>query len=61
MPGLQARARAALAARLREQVREETLRVLKRKRIATLLVTQDPEEAMFLADRLALMRNGQLV
>ncbi|WP_207478541.1 ABC transporter ATP-binding protein [Arenibaculum pallidiluteum] len=50
-----------LDARLREQVRDETLHVLKRNGAATLLVTHDPEEAMFLADRIALMNRGRLV
>ncbi|HYE51156.1 MAG TPA: ABC transporter ATP-binding protein [Azospirillaceae bacterium] len=50
-----------LDARLREQVRDETLHVLKRSGAATMLVTHDPEEAMFLADRIALMRDGRLV
>jgi len=50
-----------LDARLREQVRDETLHVLKRTGAATMLVTHDPEEAMFLADRIALMRSGKLV
>jgi iron(III) transport system ATP-binding protein len=49
-----------LDARLREQVRDETLQVLKRNGAATLLVTHDSEEAMFLADRIALMRDGKL-
>ncbi|WP_207458690.1 ABC transporter ATP-binding protein [Azospirillum sp. SYSU D00513] len=50
-----------LDARLREQVRDETLHVLKQNGAATLLVTHDPEEAMFLADRIALMRAGRIV
>ncbi|MBP2290800.1 ABC transporter ATP-binding protein [Azospirillum rugosum] len=50
-----------LDARLREQVRDETLHVLKRNGAATMLVTHDPEEAMFLADRIALMRAGRIV
>lgn len=50
-----------LDARLREQVRDETLQVLKRNGAATLLVTHDSEEAMFLADRIALMRGGKVV
>jgi len=49
-----------LDARLREQVRDETLQVLKRNGAATLLVTHDSEEAMFLADRIVLMRGGKL-
>ncbi len=50
-----------LDARLREQVRDETLHVLKQNGAATMLVTHDPEEAMFLADRIALMRAGEVV
>ncbi len=50
-----------LDARLREQVRDETLRVLKRIGTATLLVTHDPEEALFMADRVYLMARGQAV
>lgn len=46
---------------LRHQVRDDTLHVLKAHGAATLMVTHDPEEAMFMADRVALMRNGQLV
>ncbi|HSE77806.1 MAG TPA: ABC transporter ATP-binding protein [Alphaproteobacteria bacterium] len=50
-----------LDARLREQVRDDTLHVLKHSDAATLMVTHDPEEAMFMADRLAIMRAGQIV
>lgn len=50
-----------LDTRLREQVRDETLHVLKAAGTATLLVTHDPEEAMFLADRIALMDGGRMV
>jgi len=46
---------------LRHQVRDETLHVLKRAGTATLMVTHDPEEAMFMADRVALMRAGRIV
>jgi len=49
-----------LDASLRQQVRSDTLAILKRERVATLLVTHDPEEAMFLGDRLAVMQAGQL-
>lgn len=45
---------------LRHQVRDETLHVLKDNGAATLMVTHDPEEAMFMADRVALMRQGRL-
>ena len=49
-----------LDARLRHKVRDDTLHVLKRSATATLLVTHDPEEALFLADRVALMCEGRL-
>ncbi len=50
-----------LDTRLRAQVRDETLHVLKHNAAATLVVTHDPEEAMFLADRIVLMRDGRIV
>jgi iron(III) transport system ATP-binding protein len=50
-----------LDTRLREQVRDQTLHVLKQSGCATMVVTHDPEEAMFLADRIALMRDGRIV
>jgi len=51
----------SLDARLRDQIRDDTLHVLKELDTATLLVTHDPEEAMFMADRIALMREGKIV
>lgn len=50
-----------LDAALRNQIRDETLHVLKQSGAATLMVTHDPEEAMFMADRVALMRGGRIV
>ncbi|HSV29518.1 MAG TPA: ABC transporter ATP-binding protein [Candidatus Omnitrophota bacterium] len=47
--------------RLRDQVRDETLHVLKSSGVSTLMVTHDPEEAMFMADRIAIMRDGRVV
>ncbi|MBB5751090.1 ABC transporter ATP-binding protein [Prosthecomicrobium pneumaticum] len=47
--------------RLRDQVREETLAVLRETRATAIIVTHDPEEAMRLGDRIALMRAGRLV
>lgn len=52
---------ASLDARLREQVRDDTLHVLQGAGIPALVVTHDAEEAMFLADRIALMREGRVV
>ncbi len=46
---------------LRQSIREETLAILRETRVTTILVTHDPEEAMELADRIALMRAGRLV
>ena len=40
---------------LRGQIREETLIVLKASGVATLMVTHDPEEAMFMADRIKIL------
>ncbi|WP_379541978.1 ABC transporter ATP-binding protein [Teichococcus cervicalis] len=51
---------ASLDARLRERVRDDTLHVLQSAGIATLIVTHDAEEAMFMADRIALMRGGRV-
>ncbi|MBX9633471.1 MAG: ABC transporter ATP-binding protein, partial [Magnetospirillum sp.] len=47
--------------RLRDQIRDETLHVLKTTQVATLMVTHDPEEAMFMADRIAVMRGGRII
>ena len=52
---------ASLDTRLREQVRDDTLHVLQSAGIPALIVTHDAEEAMFLADRIALMRAGRVV
>lgn len=45
----------------RAQVREQTLSLLRESGVATLIVTHDPEEAMFMADRLWIMREGEIV
>jgi iron(III) transport system ATP-binding protein len=47
--------------RLRDSVRDETISTLKASGTATLVVTHDPEEAMRIADRIALMRDGRIV
>ena len=51
---------ASLDRRLREQVRDDTLRVLKQSGAAVILVTHDPEEAMSMADRIAIMNQGRI-
>ena len=47
--------------RLRDGIRDDTLRVLRDEGTAVLLVTHEPEEAMRMADRIALMRAGGIV
>lgn len=47
--------------RLRDSVREETLAVLRETRATSVIVTHDPEEAMRMADRVALMQAGALM
>ncbi len=45
----------------RAQVRADTLRLVKNSGVATLMVTHDPEEAMFMADRIHIMNAGRIV
>ena len=47
--------------RLRDGVRDETLDILKEENSAVVLVTHDPDEAMRMADEIALMRDGRVV
>ncbi|RMF41322.1 MAG: ABC transporter ATP-binding protein [Alphaproteobacteria bacterium] len=47
--------------RLRDEIRDETLAILKDEGAAVLLVTHEPEEAMRMADQIALMREGRIV
>ncbi|MEM6467090.1 MAG: ABC transporter ATP-binding protein [Pseudomonadota bacterium] len=47
--------------RLRDGIRDETLGILRDEGTAVLLVTHEPEEAMRMADQIALMRRGKLV
>jgi iron(III) transport system ATP-binding protein len=47
--------------RLRDGIRDETLQVLKEEGTAVVLVTHEPEEAMRMADQIALMRDGKVV
>ncbi len=51
----------SLDARLREALREDTLALLREAGAATLMVTHDPDEAMALSDRIAVMRAGRLL
>lgn len=47
--------------RLRDGIRDDTLAVLKEAGTAVLLVTHEPDEAMRMADEIALMRDGRIV
>lgn len=46
--------------RLRDGIRDETLALLKESGTSVLLVTHEPEEAMRMADEIALMRMGRI-
>jgi len=47
--------------RLRDEIRDATLALLKEEGTAVLLVTHEPDEAMRMADEIALMRDGRIV
>ena len=47
--------------RLRDGIRDRTLELLKEEGAAVLLVTHEPDEAMRMADEIALMRAGRVV
>ena len=49
-----------LDARLRGEVRDVTLRVLKSAGVATLMVTHDPLEAMAIADAISVIDDGRI-
>jgi iron(III) transport system ATP-binding protein len=52
---------ASLDAGLRTALREEVVAILRAAGASALLVTHDQQEALSLADRVALMRSGQIV
>jgi iron(III) transport system ATP-binding protein len=47
--------------RMRDAVREDTVALLRETRATCIMVTHDPEEAMRIADRIVLMREGRIV
>jgi iron(III) transport system ATP-binding protein len=47
--------------RLRDEVRTETLALIRELRATTIIVTHDPQDAMRLADRIVLLRKGRIV
>ncbi len=50
-----------LDVKLRENMQNETLAVLRETRATSIIVTHDPEEAMRMANRIAVMNRGRLV
>jgi len=46
---------------LREVVRQDVVTVLRQRQATAVIVTHDPEEALAMADRIALMRRGAIV
>ena len=50
-----------LDTRLREEMREETLTILKETRATCMVVTHSSEEAMRMGNRIALMQSGRLI
>jgi iron(III) transport system ATP-binding protein len=51
----------SLDGQLREQVRQQTLDLVRESGTTTLIVTHDAEEAMRISDRVALLHRGRLV
>lgn len=50
-----------LDVQLRDAIQEETLALLRETRATSIIVTHHPEEAMRLADRIAVMREGHII
>ncbi len=50
-----------LDARMRDTVREQSIELLRETRSTVVIVTHDPEEALRLADHIAIIRDGKLV
>lgn len=50
-----------LDSRLRDDVRDETMAILRETRSTSVIVTHDPEEAMRVADRIILLRRGEVI
>lgn len=51
----------SLDSRLRDDVRRHTLELLREQGTTTIIVTHDPDEALRIADRIALLEAGRLV
>lgn len=49
-----------LDAKLRQEIRDDLKRILRELSITSVFVTHDQEEAMFLSDRIVLMKDGEI-
>ena len=49
-----------LDSRLKEKIRDQMLHILREYKISALLVTHDPEEAMFMSDKIGVLNNGSI-
>ncbi|WP_436897024.1 ABC transporter ATP-binding protein [Acinetobacter gyllenbergii] len=47
--------------RLRDQIRQNTISLLKKTATTTIIVTHDPEEALQIADQIILMHEGKII
>ena len=47
--------------RLRDQIRQNTIQLLKNTQTTTVIVTHDPEEALQIADQIILMHQGKII
>ena len=47
--------------RLRDEVRDDTMNVLREARVTCIVVTHDPEEALRMGDRIVLMNRGSVI
>ena len=50
-----------LDARMRDEIREQTIELLRDTRSTVVIVTHDPEEALRVSDHIALMQKGRIV
>ena len=49
-----------LDTRLKEELRDQILHIIKENQVTTLLVTHDADEAMFMSDKIGILNNGKL-
>lgn len=50
-----------LDSRLRERIRDKMLHILRQTGTAALMVTHDAEEAMFMSDKIIVLRDGKII